>query len=239
MTQITKSKSFPYLPPNEEIKSIYRDVFLLTEELPDRFLKKVFDKAISSLLLFFALPIFIILKILFVIEGVLIPENKGPMFFSYNSVSQGKIFPKYKIRIIKCKYIDEEKARLGLWEAYSSEWNPESRTIIGTFVKNFYLDELPQLYNILLGNMSFVGPRPLSELHYNMEIDQGNIYRKYIKGGLLGLGHVEKGTDNFGDPSYEYKYIDSYMKLSALKFMALDFHIILRGVILIFKGGGH
>ena len=125
--------------------------------------------------MFFALPIFIMLKILFVIEGF-IPENKGPMFFSYNSVSQDKIFPKYKIRIIKVKFIDEDKAKLGLWEAYSSEWNPESRTIIGTFVKNFYLDELPQLYNILLGHMSFVGPRPLSELHYK----NGTESRQYI-----------------------------------------------------------
>lgn len=236
---MTKSKSFPYLPPNDQIKSAYKDIFLLTQKLPDRFLKKLFDKILSFMLLFFASPVFITLKLLYIVEGIIIPQNKGPMFFSYNAVSQGKVFPKYKIRIIKVKYIDKEKAKLGLWEAYSSEWNADSRTIIGTFVKNFYLDELPQLYNILLGHMSFIGPRPLSELHYKMELNQGNTYRKFIKGGLLGLGHVEKGTDNFGDPSFEYKYVDSYMKLNSLELMILDLKIMLRGIFLIFRGGGH
>ena len=92
------------------------------------------------------------------------------MFFSYNAVSAGKIFPKYKIRLIKTSHIDQEGAARGDWIAYSAEWSPESRTYVGSFVKKFYLEELPQFYNILRGDMSIVGPRPLSVLHYERDL---------------------------------------------------------------------
>lgn len=191
------------------------------------------------MLLIAALPVLLLLKLAFLIEGWLIPENKGPMFFYYNAVSAGKIVPKYKIRLIKTKYIDPEGARRGDWIAYSAEWTPDSRTYVGQFVKKFYLDELPQFWSVLKGDMSIVGPRPLSVLHYERDRAQGNVTRFLIRGGLLGLGHINKGTAEMGNPSYEYEYIDNYLKLSPIKMLLLDFWVIWRGVLLIFKGGGH
>ena len=55
------------------------------------------------------------------------------MFFSYNAVSQGKVFPKYKIRLIKTQYNESEGAKRGDWIAYAAEWNDESRTYVGGF----------------------------------------------------------------------------------------------------------
>jgi lipopolysaccharide/colanic/teichoic acid biosynthesis glycosyltransferase len=231
-------EAFPYKPPSEEIKQKYRHIFELDKPLNDRFLKLVFDKVVAALLLMAAAPILLLLKIAYVIEGWLLPDNKGPMFFSYNAVSAGKVFPKYKIRLIKMKYIDQEGAKRGDWLAYSAEWSPDSRLHVGHFVKKFYLDELPQFYNILRGDMSVVGPRPLAVLHYERDRRQGNVTRFLIKGGLLGLGHVMKGTPEMGNPVYEYEYIDKYLKSSPIGLLWLDLVIIGRGIRVIFQGKG-
>jgi lipopolysaccharide/colanic/teichoic acid biosynthesis glycosyltransferase len=198
----------------------------------------VFDKIVAALLLTAAAPVLLLLKIAYVIEGWLNPETKGPMFFSYNAVSAGKVFAKYKIRLIKTKYIDPEGAKRGDWIAYAAEWSPETRTLVGRFVKKFYLDELPQFYNILRGDMSIVGPRPLAVLHYERDRQQGNVTRFLIKGGLLGLGHVMKGTPQMGNPVYEYEYIDKYLKLSSLRLLWLDLTIIGRGIKVVLRGKG-
>jgi lipopolysaccharide/colanic/teichoic acid biosynthesis glycosyltransferase len=167
MTATSEPKeAFPYKPPTEEIRQKYRYIFELTKPLPPRFFKAVFDKFVSLVMLLVSAPILLLLKLAFLIEGWLIPENKGPFFFYYNAVSAGQIIPKYKIRLIKTKYIEPEGAKRHDWIAYSAEWTPDSQTYVGQFAKKFYLDELPQFYSVLKGDMSIVGPRPLSVLHY-------------------------------------------------------------------------
>jgi lipopolysaccharide/colanic/teichoic acid biosynthesis glycosyltransferase len=232
-------EAFPYKPPTEEIRQKYRHIFELDRPLPVRLPKLVFDKLVAGLLVLASLPVFFLLKIAYVIEGWLIPENAGPMFFYYNAVSAGQIIPKYKIRLIKTKYIDPEGAKRHDWLAYSAEWTPDSRTYVGQFVKKFYLDELPQFYSVLKGDMSIVGPRPLSVLHYERDRAQGNVTRFLVRGGLLGLGHVNKGTPEMGKPEYEYEYVDQYLKRSSFGLLMLDLWIIWRGIMVIVKGGGH
>lgn len=235
---IEPKEAFPYKPPTEAIKQKYQAIFELTEPLPERLPKLIFDKLIAGLLLLAAAPFLLLLKIAYVLEGWLIPENKGPMFFSYNAVSAGKVFPKYKIRLIKEKYIDQEGAKRGDWIAFSAEWTPDSRTYVGQFAKKFYLDELPQFYSVLRGDMSIVGPRPLAVVHYERDLAQGNVTRFLIKGGLLGLGHINKGTPEMGNPVYEYDYIDQYRRLTPLQLLWLDLTIIARGVKVILQGKG-
>ncbi len=233
------TEAFPYRPPTAEILLKYRHIFKLRDPLPPRFFKVFFDKNVALIFLTVSIPILLILKLAYLIEGWLISENKGPMFFYYNGVSAGKIIPKYKIRLIKEKYIEPEGAKRHDWIAYSAEWTPDSRTYVGQFVKKFYLDELPQFWSVLKGDMSIVGPRPLSVLHYERDRAQGNVTRFLLRGGLLGLGHINKGTTEMGNPVYEYEYVDQYLKRSSFGLLCLDLWIIWKGVLVIIKGGGH
>ena len=231
-------EAFPYKPPSQQIKDKYQHIFALRKPLNDRLPKLIFDKLVAVFALVLASPILLALKIAYEIEGWVIPANKGPIFFYYNAMSAGKVIPKYKIRLIKTSYIDPVGAAKADWHAYSAEWSPESRTYLGRFVKKFYLDELPQFYSVLRGDMSIVGPRPLAVHHYQRDLEQGNVTRFLIKGGLLGLGHVMKGTPEMGNPVYEYEYVDQYLKLSPLGLLWLDLKIIGRGIRVIFQGKG-
>ena len=232
-------QAFPYKRPSDFIKNKYDYLFKLDSDVPLNILKLIFDKTISLvLIIFLGFPILIFLKILYLIEGLVKPSYAGPLIYYYYAVSQGKVFKKYKIRVIKPDCIDHLKAKEGKWEAYSSEWKTECRTFVGKFVKKFYLDEIPQLYSILKGDMSFVGPRPLSEIHYQRDLSQGNITRKYLRGGLLGLGHIMKGKAEFGDPIYEYIYLDYCFRKNILSLFILDLKIIFKGLIVVLKGKG-
>lgn len=236
---VEPKEAFPYQPPTADIRRDFIHIFELKEPLPPRFFKLLFDKVIAGVVLLFAAPVLLVLKVAFVVEGWLIRENKGPMLFYYHAVSAGRIIPKYKIRLIKTRYIEPEGAKRHDWIAYSAEWTPHSRTYVGQFVKKFYLDELPQFWSVLKGDMSIVGPRPLSVLHYERDKAQGNVTRSLLRGGLLGLGHINKGTSEMGNPRFEYEYVDQYLKRSSFGLLMLDLWIIWRGAILIAKGGGH
>lgn len=232
-------EAFPYRPPTAEILLKYQHIFELRETLPPRFFKIFFDKFTALILLLMSAPILLVLKFAYLIEGCFVPENKGPMLFYYYGVSAGQIIPKYKIRLIKTKYIEPEGAKRHDWIAYSAEWTPNNRTYVGQFVKKFYLDELPQFWSVLKGDMSIVGPRPLSVLHYERDRAQGNVTRFLLRGGLLGLGHINKGTPEMGSPIYEYEYVDQYLKRSSFGLLCLDLWIIWRGILVIVRGGGH
>jgi lipopolysaccharide/colanic/teichoic acid biosynthesis glycosyltransferase len=232
-------EAFPYKPPTEEIRSYYSHLFIIDKPLRVRFFKRLFDIILSSLILLFTSPIFLLLKLGYIIEGLIFPENSGPLIYYYYAVSAGKVIPKYKIRIIKKKCIDIDGAKKHDWSAFSAEWKPQCRTLLGKFVKKYYLDELPQFWSVLKGDMSIVGPRPISVMHYERDRLQGNISRFLLRGGLLGLGHINKGTPEMGNPVYEYEYIDSYLKKSSLGLLFLDLWIIWKGILLIFKGGGY
>ena len=104
MSVIKKSEpkeAFHYKAPDEKVKRDYQHIFNLNRPLDQRIAKVVFDKIISFLILIISSPFLLLLKILYIVEGLIISENAGPMFFSYNAVSAGEIFPKYKIRLIK------------------------------------------------------------------------------------------------------------------------------------------
>ncbi|MBW1792266.1 MAG: hypothetical protein JRJ14_08435, partial [Deltaproteobacteria bacterium] len=80
-------EAFPYKPPDDNLKKKYQHIFALDHPLEDKLPKLFFDKVVGALALLLAFPILAALYLAYWIEGLIIPENKGPMFFSYIATS--------------------------------------------------------------------------------------------------------------------------------------------------------
>jgi lipopolysaccharide/colanic/teichoic acid biosynthesis glycosyltransferase len=233
-------EAFPYSAPSKSDRVRYEKYFMgNAEPLPIRPCKRGLDVIVGLIFLIASLPILCLLFIAYLIEGFFIPSSRGPLLYFYHAVSQGKKIKKWKIRQVKWPSSQADLRRSNDWIAFSSEWDKSQFTYVGRLVKMFYLDELPQFWSIVRGDISLVGPRPLCTVHFLMDVDNGNICRKMLPGGLLGLGHLNKGTTEMGQSSYEYEYLKRYIEDSCFSLILLDLKILYKGFVLVAKGGGH
>lgn len=241
MTEITSDEpeeAFPYLPPTDELRAKYAHVFALGDRIPLRADKWVFDKVIALAVLIIAAPLLALMWCAYKIEGLIDNSSRGPVFYYYWSMSGGRRIKKLKVRAVKTQYIDPELARQHDWRANKGEWNVSYRTRVGHFAKSYYLDELPQFWSVLIGDMSIVGPRPLAIHHYERDLAQGNVARKLLRGGILGFGHIRKGTSEMGDPRFEYEYIHEYLTRAPMGILALDAWVLWKGLKVVAEGKG-
>lgn len=188
-----------------------------------RVLKRLFDIVISLiLLLIFLVPMIIV--------GILVKlTSKGPMLYSQPRLGlNGKPFRIVKFRSM---YLDAEKNG-----AQWSEGEHDHRiTKLGFVLRKTRLDELPQLWCIFVGTMSFVGPRPEREVFYNAfdTYIHGFRERLKIKPGLTGLAQVSGGYNLKPEEKivYDIEYINK-------RSLWLDFKIMLKTVGVVFGRKG-
>lgn len=133
----------------DEVRPYYD---LLQKKKISLFLKRVFDIVVSLIMIILCSPILLIISIL------IVKDSKGGVFYRQERVTQyGRVF-----RIFKFRTMVKNADQIGTQVTVS---NDSRITKIGSKLRNCRLDELPQLFNIFLGDMTFVGTRPES-VHY-------------------------------------------------------------------------
>jgi lipopolysaccharide/colanic/teichoic acid biosynthesis glycosyltransferase len=228
-------QAFPHLPPSPTIRLRYARFFEFgaTDE---RSAKVAFDRIVGSLALLGAVPIVCLILAAHAFISLFFPEERGSLLVSYSAISRGVVFRKLKFRTIRRAHIDTSVE--GDWRAYSAEWTPGCRTYLGHFLKSCYLDELPQLLNVVSGQMSLVGPRPLADHHYQRDLAQGNVHRKLLKAGLFGPSQALKGTQFYGQQDEEYRYLDAVNRMPAARLILYDIKLICLGLLRVAQGRG-
>lgn len=185
------------------------------------FVKRTFDLLLSSLGLILSLPLWFIFAILIWLE------DRGPIFYRQKRVGKnGRIFEVLKFRsMIK----EAEKYTGPIW---ASENDPRV-TKVGRVLRATAMDELPQLWNIFKGDMSFVGPRPeRPELVKEFIKEYPDFKKRFVvKPGLTGLAQVYGQYDT--PPQHKLKYDLLYIKKQSF---LLDLKLILLSFLITFKG---
>ena len=194
----------------EAKKYIGDDIFSIKQRIRHRLVKRAFDLAI----VFFAFPFALPLTILGIILTLL--SSRGGAFFSQERVGRkGEPFKIYKIRTMVIN-------NGGFTQANDSRITP-----IGKILRFTKIDELPQLYNVLIGDMSIIGPRPEIPEYVEKCAEQMPFFklRHMIKPGVTGWAqiHIPKATpeDNIKKLEYDLYYIKRYS-------LSLDIRIVLQ-----------
>jgi exopolysaccharide biosynthesis polyprenyl glycosylphosphotransferase len=200
---------------------------LFPEHMPswEANLKRLLDITVSAFTLFLAFPLLVLLGILIRLD------SRGPMLYAQERVGQyGRIFLLYKFRTMRTDA-----------EASGPQWasrNDPRITRLGRFLRRTRLDELPQLWNVLIGDMSLVGPRPEREHFINQLRNEVPLYlqRLKMKPGLTGWAQVKHHYDtNIEDVKTKVLFDLWYFENMSLP---LDIVILLRTVWVVLTGKG-
>lgn len=201
---------------------IFDSPLLLTREyrlsMEQRFIKRTIDIVCSLVLLVLTSPIMLITAIAIkVYDG-------GPVL--YKQVRCTRNLREFNIMKFRSMKIDAEKDG----QARLAQKNDSRITPVGRFIRKCRVDELPQLVNILLGDMSFIGPRPERPeiIRQYMEIMPEFAYRTKVKAGLAGFAQVygKYNTTPYDKLKLDLIYIENYSVWMDLKLMLLTLKVL-------------
>lgn len=181
------------------------------------FFKPIFDFVMALVGFIFLSPLFIVVAI-----GLFFANDGKPFFFQLRPGKNGKLF-----KIIKFKTMNDKKDANG-----NLLPDAERLTKIGNFVRKTSLDEIPQLINVIKGDMSLIGPRPLLP-HYLELYNDFQRRRNEIKPGITGWAQVNGRNTISWEKKFEYDvwYVDNISFL-------LDIKIIFLTILKVIKSEG-
>ena len=190
-----------------------------------RLFKRSIDLLISTTMLILLLPLIAITAIIIKLD------SKGPIFFSQERMGENR--KSYMVHKFRSMRSDAEKSTGPVW----AQENDDRITKIGHFIRKTRIDEIPQLWNILKGEMSFVGPRPERE-HFVKELEAIIPYygeRFTVKPGLTGWAQVSYGygatvEDAIEKLNYDLFYIKNMSILMDIMIVARTVKTVIFGM---------
>jgi len=170
------------------------------------------------------------------LDLLLVRRDRGGFLYREPRISRGRAFLLLKFRTLRTEVLAEMRTARSHARLYEAD--PANLTWAGRRVlKPWYLDELPQLLNVLRGDISLVGPRPWPPEMVERQVAEGLTYRNEVRAGLTGPAQITKGAGlRFAD--LDLSYVEKLRSLRGLALLRYDLGILWATVRVIARGEG-
>jgi lipopolysaccharide/colanic/teichoic acid biosynthesis glycosyltransferase len=207
-------------------------------DVPYRLVKQVFDRLVAALLILLCSPLLLLAFLLFALDMLFLPRDRGSWFYRERRVTRGQEFDVLKFRVLRKKALAELAGKPGTY-ARQYEAETSNLTWAGSIIKRIYADELPQLFCVLRGDMSLVGPRPWPVSMVEKQVADGHDYRLRITAGWTGPAQVRKDSGSKKQSTaLDLEYVELCRTLPGLKLLRYDLGILRQSIGTMLRGRG-
>lgn len=195
--------------------------------------KEVRERAIAAVAFVVTSPVLAAAALAIKLEGLVDRGARGPVFFRETRIAHGREIELLKLRTLSAASL----ATLGPGPTHIKHLEASGTTRVGAVLKAWYLDELPQLWNIVRGDMLLIGTRPYPIELYEEELARGITRKRDMPAGLIGPVQARKGT-SFDGLAADAEYWDALQHRSALRLLVLDLQILWRSARVVLEHRG-
>jgi lipopolysaccharide/colanic/teichoic acid biosynthesis glycosyltransferase len=218
------------------VSPIVRPLSSADKQVPYPVPKRIVDKLVCGALLLLLTPFVVLVLVAVAVDVLFARRDRGSVLYREPRVSRGRTFELLKFRTLRTDALAEMRRTGGharLYEADAANLTWAGRRVL----KPWYLDEVPQLLNVLRGDISLVGPRPWPPEMVERQVAQGQDYRQHVMAGLTGAAQVTKGG---GVPyaDLDREYVERCRTLRSWALVRYDLELLVRTVGVIARGEG-
>ena len=195
--------------------------------------KRAFDVAVSGSLLVALAPVYAVAIGVVAVDMLRCPRDRGPLLYREPRISAGRTFQLLKLRAVREDVLVHAAGHVRPFEADVANLTWAGRRLL----KPLYLDELPQLVNVLRGEMSLVGPRPWPEELVRRQVERGVDYRLRVPAGWTGPAQVTKGREAQFE-QLDLEYVEALEHESGWQIVRRDARILRQTVATMLRGEG-
>ncbi len=209
-----------------------------TGPVPNRPAKRLLDLVVASVLLVLLAPVFLFALAAIGLDNLFVAKDRGGWFYRERRISRGREFDLLKFRVLRRAALAELRSRPGAY-ARQYERDESNLTWAGRALKRAYLDELPQLFAVLRGQMSLVGPRPWPIAMVEDQLANGLDYRNKVPAGWTGPAQVLKdSTGKANATALDLAYVEACRTMSSLRLVRYDIGLLSSSLATMLRGRG-
>jgi lipopolysaccharide/colanic/teichoic acid biosynthesis glycosyltransferase len=209
-----------------------------SHEVPYPLAKRLFDRSVAVVLLVALSPLLLLALLVIGLDMLLVPKDRGRLLYRERRISRGREFDVLKFRVLREDVLAEIERTDGAY-ARVYEGDHGNLTRAGWILKRIYADELPQLLNVLRGDISLVGPRPWPVSMVEHQVAQGLDYRLHVTAGWTGPAQVRKDSKAKAHATrLDLAYVELCRTLSGPRIVRHDLRVLGQSLRTVLRGRG-